>query len=75
MIIPSFEATQEIKLQTNRYDSEMGRTGGGVFNNFLKSGTNQVHGSLFGYTRQTKWLANNFFYYAQRHAPRRHAFR
>jgi hypothetical protein len=64
VIIPSIEATQEMKLQTNTYDAEMGRTGGGVFNNFLKSGTNQVHGSLFGYTRQTDWLANNFFYNA-----------
>ncbi len=62
VIIPSIEATQEMKLQMNTYDAEMGRTGGGVFNNFLKSGTNSLHGSLFGYTRQTDWLANNFFF-------------
>ena len=64
MIIPSIEATQEMKLQTGTYDATMGRTGGGVFNTFLKSGTNDIHGSLFGYTRQTDWLANNFFYNA-----------
>jgi hypothetical protein len=39
----------------------MGRTGGGVFNTLLKSGSNEIHGSLFGYTRQTDWLANQFF--------------
>lgn len=61
VIIPSIEGTQEMKLQENTYDATMGRTGGGVFNTFLKSGSNAVHGSLLGYTRQTDWLANTFF--------------
>jgi len=61
VIIPSIESTQEMKLQTETYDATMGRTGGGVFNTTLKSGTNDVHGSLFGYTRQTDWLANQYF--------------
>jgi trimeric autotransporter adhesin len=51
-----------MKLQTGTYDAEMGRTGVVVFNAFLRSGTNEVHGSVLGYTRQTDWLANNFFY-------------
>src|SRR5262249_25752214 len=61
VIIPSIEAVQEMKLQANTYDAEMGRTGGGVFNAYLKSGSNTLHGSLLGYTRQSDWLANNFF--------------
>ncbi len=61
VIIPSLEAVQEVKVQANTYDAEMGRTGGGVFNTFLRSGSNQVHGSAFGYIRETEWLANNFF--------------
>jgi len=61
VIIPSIEATQEVKVQANTYDAEMGRTGGGVFNTSLRSGTNSFHGSLLGYTRQTEWLANNYF--------------
>ena len=61
VIIPSIEGTQEMKLQENTYDATMGRTGGGVFNTLLKSGTNQVHGSALGYTRQTDWVANDFF--------------
>lgn len=64
VIIPSIEGTQEMKLQENTYDATMGRTGGGVFNTLLKSGTNDPHFSLFGYTRQADWLANNFFYNA-----------
>jgi len=61
VIIPTLEAVQEVKVQANTYDAEMGRTGGGMFNTFLKSGSNDLHGSGFGYMRQTEWLANNFF--------------
>lgn len=61
VIIPSLESVQEVKVQSNTYDAEMGRTGGGVFNTYLRSGTNQMHGSAFGYMRQTDWLANSFF--------------
>jgi len=64
VIIPSIEGTEEMKLQENTYDATMGRTGGGVFNTVLKSGANAFHGSLLGYTRQTDWAANNFFYNA-----------
>jgi hypothetical protein len=48
VIIPTLEAVQEVKVQANTYDAEMGRTGGGMFNTFLKSGTNSLHGSGFG---------------------------
>jgi trimeric autotransporter adhesin len=61
IIIPTLEAVQEVNVQANTYDAEMARTGGGMFNTLLKSGTNQYHGVLFGSTRQTGWSANNFF--------------
>jgi len=61
VLIPSIEATQEMKVQVTTYDAEMGRTGGGVWNTVLKSGTNALHGSLFGVTRQPDWAANAFF--------------
>jgi hypothetical protein len=61
VILPSPEAVQELKLQANTYDSEVGRTGGGTFNTLLRSGSNDLHGSAVGHTRQTDWLANNFF--------------
>src|SRR5207244_5579935 len=60
VIIPSLEAVEEIKVQTNTYDSEIGRTGGGMFNALLKSGTNAYHGSLGGSMRNTDWAANAF---------------
>ncbi|MBL8229635.1 MAG: TonB-dependent receptor [Bryobacterales bacterium] len=61
IIIPTIEAVGEVKVQANTYDAEMGRTGGGVFNAFLKSGSNDIHGSAFGYMREGSWLANDFF--------------
>lgn len=61
IIIPSLEAVSEMKVQYSTYDAEMGRTGGGMFNTLLRSGSNQYHGSLLGYMRQTDWLANTFF--------------
>ena len=61
IIIPTLEAVQEVKVQANTYDAEMARTGGGMFNTYLKSGTNDYHGSLFGTCAHTGWAANNFF--------------
>ena len=62
VIIPSLEATQDMKLQVNTYDAEIARTGGGVFNTVLKSGTNGLHGTLYGETRQTNWAGHPYFY-------------
>jgi hypothetical protein len=59
--IPTIESIQDVKVQALTYDAQVGRTGGGVFNTLLRSGTNALHGSIFGETRQTAWLANDFF--------------
>ena len=61
IIIASLESVQEMKIQANTYDSEIGRSGGGMFNALMKSGTNGFHGSGGAYFRQTDWLANSFF--------------
>lgn len=61
VIIPTIESVGEVKIQANTYDAEMGRTGGGVFNTYLKSGTNKLSASAFGYMRQTDWMANTYF--------------
>ena len=45
--VPSPDATAEFKVQTSIYDAQYGRTGGGVVNVVLKSGTNQFHGALY----------------------------
>ncbi len=61
IVIPTIESIQDVKVQANTYDAQVGRTGGGVFNTLLRSGSNTFHGSVFGGTRQAAWLANDFF--------------
>ena len=61
IVIPTIESIQDVKVQANTYDAQVGRTGGGVFNTLLRSGSDTFHGSVFGETRQTSWLANDFF--------------
>jgi hypothetical protein len=58
--VPALEAVSDVKVQSNTYDAELGRTGGGVFNTSLKSGTNTYHGVLFGTTRQNALVANEW---------------
>ncbi len=65
VIIPTVEGVQEMKLQEGTYDATMGRTGGGVFNTVLKTGTNDFHGDVFGYYRTTDLVGNSFFNNAQ----------
>ena len=45
--VPSPDAVQEFRVQSNTYDAQFGRTGGGTVNVSLRSGTNRLHGSLY----------------------------
>src|SRR5436189_288539 len=58
---PTIESLDDVKVQVHTYDAEMGRTGGGVFNTTLRSGTNQYRGSAFFQTRPVWGAANNYF--------------
>ena len=60
--VPAVEAVSDVKVQANTYDAELGRTGGGIFNTSLKSGTDVYHGELLGLTRQNALAANAWFY-------------
>jgi len=51
VIIPNNDGVEEMKVQVNTYDSEMGRTGGGVFNVLHRSGSNSWSGSGLYQTR------------------------
>jgi hypothetical protein len=58
--VPVVDAVQEFAIQTNSYDAAYGRTGGGVVNVILKSGTAQHHGSAFEFMRRAPLNANSF---------------
>jgi hypothetical protein len=57
---PPLEAVQEFKVITNSFSSEYGRSGGGVLTAATRSGTNQLHGSLYEFLRNEKLNANSW---------------
>src|SRR3989442_15077332 len=60
-VAPSIDALQEFKVQNNNFSAEFGRYGGAVINATIKSGTNDVHGTVFEFLRNNALDANNFF--------------
>ena len=57
----SQEAVKEFQIITNGYAAEYGRASGGVVNIVTRSGSNDMHGSIFGYLRDRKFQAVNRF--------------
>ena len=58
--VPVVDAVQEFSVQQNSYDAQYGKTGGGVFNVILKSGTSQFHGVAWEFARRKFLDANTF---------------
>jgi hypothetical protein len=54
----SMEGIQEFALSTQRFSAANGRSGGALLSVVSKSGTNEVHGSVFGFFRNDKLNAN-----------------
>jgi hypothetical protein len=57
----SQEAVQEFQVVTNSFAPEFGRSSGGVVNVVTKSGSNDVHGNIFGFLRDKSFQARNPF--------------
>ena len=55
------ETLREFSVLTNTYNAEYGQAMGGIINAATKSGTNQLHGSVFYYHRNDNLDARNFF--------------
>ncbi len=58
--IPSIDDTQEFKVQSNNMSAEYGRYSGGVVNVTTKSGTEQLHGTVFEFLRNSALDANDY---------------
>src|SRR6185437_2839999 len=51
VINPNLDSLQDFKISTSNYDAEFGSAAGALLQATTKSGTNQVHGSLFEFLR------------------------
>ena len=59
-IRPSVDAIQEFKIQRSTFGAEFGRSAA-IINTTIKSGTNQLHGSVFEFNRDERFDAKDFF--------------
>ena len=68
------DTIREFSVLSNNYSAEYGRGSGGVVNAITKSGTNQIHGSVYYFHRNSALDARNFFDLGSVPAFRRHQF-
>jgi len=61
VVNPNPDAVAEFRILANNYTAEFGRSAGGVISVVTKSGTNQLHGSVFDYLRNDALNANDYF--------------
>lgn len=66
-VAPPPDALQEFRLDTSNFSAEYGHSAGSVLNASIKSGTNQIHGDVWEYFRNTNMDAKNYF--AQTNPP------
>ncbi len=72
--IPNLDSLHEFRILTNNFDAEYGNYSGGLINVVTKSGTNQYHGNLFEFLRNTDFDAANFFDKGKRGAYHQNQF-
>jgi hypothetical protein len=60
-LVPTQDSLQEFKVATNNISPEYGRLAGGAIDFTTKSGTNDLHGSLWEFLRNKIFNANTFF--------------
>src|SRR5436190_2352132 len=58
---PQQDAVQEVKVKAFDTDAAYGHTGAGTANVVLRSGTNNLHGSLYEKNQPNNLVSNNFF--------------
>ena len=61
VLIPSAEAIETVSISTSMYDAEFGRAGGAITNVTLRSGTNDLKGSVFAFGNTEATMAAGYF--------------
>ena len=61
VVQPSPDAVAEFAVITSNFSAEYGRVGGGIVNAALRSGTNQFHGTVYEFLRNTDLNATGYF--------------
>jgi hypothetical protein len=59
--IPNPDSIAEFRVQTSQYDASFGRDAGANVNVVTKGGSNEFHGNLWEYFRDTDMNANDYF--------------
>src|SRR4029077_1371376 len=72
--IPNLDSLHEFRILTNNFDATYGNYSGGIINVVTKSGTNQYHGNLFEFLRNTDFDAANYFDHGSRGAYHQNQF-
>jgi Carboxypeptidase regulatory-like domain len=60
-LVPTQDAIQEFRVDTNAVSAEFGHFAGGVVNMASRPGTNSIHGSAYEYIRNRVLNANTYF--------------
>ncbi|HTC34981.1 MAG TPA: carboxypeptidase regulatory-like domain-containing protein [Bryobacteraceae bacterium] len=60
-IVPNLDSIAEFRILTSNFDAEYGEFSGGQINVVTKSGSNEFHGDLFEFLRNTDLDARNYF--------------
>jgi hypothetical protein len=61
ILYPPVDAIQEFKVQTSNQDLEFGKKTGATINVVIRSGTNQLHGNVYEFLRNSAFDARNYF--------------
>jgi hypothetical protein len=59
--VPPAEAIEEVSIVTNSYNADQGMAGGAAVNVVIKSGSNTLHGTAWGYDTNSAFTARSVF--------------
>ncbi len=60
-VTPQVDMIEEFRVHTNNFSAEFGRNAGAIVNILTKSGTNELHGTMYYYHRNHALHAREFF--------------